>query len=91
MVTLPIHGCMSQIIKNIKGHKYVYDVKWDPKEKKQVWKYKGKVGSQKNKEIDKQQLKKDLYHSIKNDAIIRISKRDLKRIRNVIDKVIEKS
>ena len=80
---------MSRIIKKIKGHKYVYDVKWDPTEKRQVWKYKGKVGSQKNKDIDKQQLKKDLYHSIKNDAIIRISKRDLKRIRNVIDKVID--
>ena len=80
---------MSQIIKKIKGHKYVYDVQWDPKEKRQVWKYIGKVGPRKNKDIDNQLLKKDLYHAIKNDSIIRISKRDLKRIRNVIDKVID--
>ncbi len=80
---------MSRVVKVIKGRKYVYDVEWDSERKKQIWTYKGKVGSKKKKEFDKEKLKRDLYHTIKNDRILKISKRDLKRIRNLIDKILD--
>jgi len=80
---------MTHIVKVIKGHKYVYDVTWDSERKKQIWIYKGKVGAKKKKEFDKEKLKRYLYHAIKNDRILKISKRDLKRIRNLIDKTLE--
>ncbi len=79
---------MSRVVKVIKGRKYVYDVKWDSEIKKQIWTYKGKVGAKKRREIDKEKLKRELYHTIKNDRILNISKRDLKRIRNLIDKTL---
>jgi len=34
---------MTQVIKKIKGYKYIYEVEWDPKRKKQIWTYQGKV------------------------------------------------
>ena len=80
---------MSRVVKVIKGRKYVYDVKWDSKRKKQIWIYKDKVGAKKKKEFDKEKLKRDLYHVIKNDRILKISKRNLKRIRNLIDKKLD--
>ena len=45
---LPMLEGMSRVVKAIKGRKYVYDVKWDSKRKKQIWIYKGKVGAKKN-------------------------------------------
>ena len=85
---LPMLETMSRVVKVIKGRKYVYDVKWDSEIKKQIWTYKGKVGAKKRREIDKEKLKRELYHTIKNDRILNISKRDLKRIRNLIDKTL---
>jgi glycerol-3-phosphate cytidylyltransferase-like family protein len=80
---------MSRVVKVIKGRKYVYDVKWDSERKKQIWIYKGKVGAKKKKEFDKEKFKRDLYHTIKNDRILKISKQNLKRIRNLIDKTLD--
>lgn len=77
---------ITRFVEVIKGRKYVYDVTWDSERKKQIWIYKGKVDAKKKKEFDKEKFKRDLYHTIKNDRILRISKRNLKRIRNLIDK-----
>ena len=33
---------MALIVKEIKGHKYIYEVSWDPEKKKQIWNYVGK-------------------------------------------------
>lgn len=33
---------MTKVIKTINGRKYSYNVEWDSKQKKQVWKYQGK-------------------------------------------------
>ena len=33
---------MVLIVKEIKGHKYIYEVSWDPEKKKQIWNYVGK-------------------------------------------------
>jgi hypothetical protein len=32
-----------RVVKEIKGHEYIYEVTWDQDKKKQVWIYRGKV------------------------------------------------
>jgi len=76
---------MAKVVKNIKGHEYVYEVIWDSRKKKQVWKYLGKAESSFNPE----RLKDDIYKAIKKDFRINISKKNMKYIRNTIAKVIE--
>jgi len=81
---------MGKVVKMIKGREYVYDVKWDSDKKKQIWIYEGKTGEKKKKEsFDREKLKEELYHAIKRDAILKISNKNLKRIRNVIEKTID--
>ncbi len=75
---------MTQVIKTINGRKYSYNVEWDSKQKKQVWKYQGKI----EEKIDPDELKKDLYSSIFKSISVR--KKDRKKIITSIDKVIEK-
>jgi len=83
-------NCMGKVVKRIKDHEYVYNVKWDPEKKKQVWIYEGKIGGEKKKmDFDREKLKEELYHAIKRDAILKISNKNLKRLRNLIDKTIE--
>ncbi|MCD6171666.1 MAG: hypothetical protein J7J36_04550 [Thermoplasmata archaeon] len=76
---------MAKIVKNIKGHEYIYDVTWDSQKKKQIWKYLGKAKN----DFDPEKLKDDIYKAIKKDFRINISKKNMKYIRNAIAKVIE--
>lgn len=80
---------MAQIVKEIKGHKYIYEVSWDPEKKKQVWKYVGKAETDEG--FDSEKLKDDIYKAIKKDARISISKKGLKHLRNVVEKVVDKN
>ena len=81
---------MGKVVKRIKGREYVYNVKWDPEKKKQVWTYEGKIGEKKKKmDLDREKLKEELYRAIKRDVILKISNKNLKRLRNLIDKTIE--
>jgi|GEM_PF-1346910 len=83
-------GYMGKIVKRIRGHEYTYNVKWDPEKKKQVWIYEGKIGGEKKKkDFDRDKLKERLYHAIKRDVILKISNKNLKRLRNLIDKTID--
>jgi len=75
-------------VKEIKGHKYLYEVIWDPKNNKQIWKYLGKAKVTVTFDPDK--LNDDIYKAIKEDYRIRISKKDIKHIKNVVGKVIER-
>jgi len=75
---------MAKVIKTINGHKYVYNVEWDANQKKQIWKYQGKI----EEKIDLEKLKKDLYRSIFRN--IRVQKKDRKNIMKAIEEVIEK-
>lgn len=75
-----------QIVKKIKGHEYVYEVTWDQEKKKQVWTYRGKV----SKDFDPEKFKDEIYHAIKKDYRIRIPKKDLKQLRNVIARVVDR-
>ena len=75
---------MTQIVKTIKGCKYTYDVKWDPKQKKQIWTYRGSV----EKRIDLEKLKGELYCVIMR--CVRIKKDDRKKIMNAIQEVLVK-
>jgi hypothetical protein len=76
------------IVKEIKGHKYIYEVSWDPEKKKQIWNYVGKERDAKG--VDPEKLKDDIYKAIKDDYRIKISKKDLKHLRSVVEKVIDK-
>jgi hypothetical protein len=76
------------IVKEIKGHKYIYEVSWDPEKKKQIWNYVGKERDAKG--VDPEKLKDDINKAIKNDYRIKISKKDLKHLRNVVEKAIDK-
>ena len=78
---------MAQVVKEIKGHKYLYEVIWDPKKKKQIWKYLGKA--EVTVTFDPDKLNNDIYKAIKEDYRIRISKKDPKHLRNVVGKDIE--
>lgn len=71
---------MTQVIKTIKGCKYAYEVKWDPKQKKQIWKYQGRM----EKRIDSEKLKGELYCAIIRH--IRIKKEYNKEIMKAIQK-----
>jgi hypothetical protein len=73
------------VVKEIKGHKYVYEVSWNPEKKKQIWKYVGKAND--DKDFDPEKLTDDIYKAIKKDYRIRIPKKDLKHLRNVVEKV----
>lgn len=75
---------MAKVIKTINGHKYAYIVEWDADQKKQIWKYQGKI----EEKIDLEKLKKDLYLSIYRS--IRVQKKDRKNIMKAIEEVIEK-
>jgi len=75
---------MTRIIKTIKGRKYVYDVKWDPEKKKQIWTYQGKV----KKKTDLEKLKGELYSTILRH--VRIKKKDMREIMNAIQEVLVK-
>ena len=75
-----------QIVKKIKGHEYIYEVTWDQKEKKQVWTYRGKV----SKDFAPETVTDEFYHAIKKDSRIRIPKKDLRHLRKVIGKVVDK-
>jgi len=58
--------------------------------KKQVWIYEGKIGGKKKKkDFDRDKLKEELYHVIKGDIILKISNKNLKRLRILIDKTID--
>ncbi len=82
--------CMGKVVKKIRGHEYTYNVKWDPEKKKQVWIYEGKIGGEKKKmDFDREKIKEELYHAIKRDVILRLSNKNLKRLRNIIDKTLE--
>ena len=83
-------GCMGKVVKKIRGHEYTYNVKWDSEKKKQVWIYEGKIGGKKKKkDFDRDKLKEELYHVIKGDIILKISNKNLKRLRILIDKTID--
>lgn len=83
-------GCMGKVVKKIGGHEYTYNVKWDPEKKKQVWIYEGKIGGKKKKkDFNRDKLKEELYHVVKRDVILKISNKNLKRFRNLIDKTID--
>ena len=75
---------MARIIKTIKGRKYVYDVKWDPERKKQIWTYQGKV----KKKTDLEKLKGELYSTILRHVMIK--KKDRKKIMKAIQEVLVK-
>ena len=75
---------MAQVVKTIKGRKYSYEVKWDPKKKKQIWTYQGKV----EKRIDPEKLKEELYSAIMRHA--RVQKTDRKKIMKAIQEVLAK-
>ena len=75
---------MTQVVKAIKGHKYAYEVKWDPKRKKQIWTYQGKV----EERIDPEKLKGELYSAIIRHA--RVQKTDRKKIMKAIQEVLAK-
>ena len=47
---------MNRVVKEIRGQKYAYDVSWDKRAKKQVWKYLGKIEIAEN-----ERLKRELY------------------------------
>ncbi len=77
---------MTQIVKEVKGHKYIYDMSWDPEKKKQVWKY---IGKAKDTEVfDPEKLIDDIYKVTKKDSRIRVPKK-VGHFRNVVEKVIE--
>ena len=61
-------------------HEYIYEVTWDPKEKKQVWLYRGKT----NKYFEPETVTDKIYHAIKKNSRIRIPKKDLRHLRRVI-------
>jgi len=75
---------MAQIVKTIKGRKYAYEVKWDPKRKKQIWKYLGKI----EKRLDPEKLKVELYSAIVKHA--RVQKTDRMKIMKAIQEVLAK-
>ena len=75
-----------QIVKNIKGHEYIYEVTWDREKKKQVWTYRGKV----SKDFDPETFKDEIYHTIKKNYRIKIPKKDLKQLRKIIGVVVDK-
>jgi len=75
---------MSQIVKTIKGRKYAYEVKWDPQQKKQIWKYQGKI----EEKIDQEKLKGELYSAIMRN--VRVQKKDRKNIMKAIQDVLAK-
>ena len=77
---------MVQVVKEIKGHEYIYEVTWDQEKKKQVWNYRGKVA----KDFDTEKFKDEIYLAIKKDYRIRIPKKDLKHLRTVIAEVVVK-
>ena len=74
---------MTQVVKTIKGRKYIYEVKWDSQQKKQVWTYKGKV----EERIDPENLKKELYRTIMKRS--KIQKKDRKKIMEAIGEVLD--
>ena len=80
---LPILA-MTQVVKTIKGRKYAYEVKWDPKRKKQIWTYQGKV----ERRIDPEKLKGELYSAIMRH--VKVQKKDRKRIMKSIQEVLAK-
>jgi hypothetical protein len=41
-----------RVVKELKGHEYIYVVTWDRDKKKQVWIYRGKV----NRDFDAEQF-----------------------------------
>ena len=73
---------MAQIVKTIKGRKYAYEVKWDPKRKKQIWKYLGKI----EKKIDPEKLSGELYSAIMRNA--KVQKVDRRKIMKVVQDVL---
>ena len=75
-----------QVVKEIKGHEYIYEVTWNREKKKQVWNYQGKV----TKNFDAEKFKDEIYFAIKNDHRIRIPKKDLKNLKKVIEEVVDK-
>jgi hypothetical protein len=82
--------CMGKVVKKIRGHEYAYNVKWDCEKKKQVWIYEGKIGGKKKKiDFDREKIKEELYHAIKRDVILKISNKNLKRLRNIIKKTLD--
>jgi hypothetical protein len=75
-----------QVVKKIKGHEYANEVTWDREKKKQLWCYQGKI----TKDFDVEKFRDELYLAIKKDYRIRIPKKDLKHLRNVIEIVVDK-
>jgi len=75
---------MTRVVKTIKGCKYAYDVKWDPKRKKQIWTYQGKV----ERRIDSEKLKGEIYSAIMRH--VRIQKENRKKIMKAIQGVLAK-
>ena len=73
------------VVKEIKGHEYIYVVTWDREKKKQVWIYRGKV----NRDFDAEKFTEEIYPAIKNDYRIRIQKKALKHLRKVIEEVVD--
>jgi hypothetical protein len=80
---LPILA-MAQVVKTIKGRKYAYDVKWDPQQRKQIWRYQGKV----EEKIDSEKLKGELYSAIMR--CVKMQKNDMKKIMKAIQEVLAK-
>lgn len=77
---------LTQVVKKIRGHEYIYEVTWDQEKKKQVWDYRGKV----TKDFDPEKFKDEIYLAIKKDYRIRVPKKDLKHLRKVIEGVVDK-
>jgi len=75
---------MAQVVKEIKGRKYTYEVKWYPQRKKQIWTYQGKL----EEKIDQGRLKRELYSAIMRHA--RVQKKDGKNIMKAIREVLAK-
>jgi len=60
----------------------------EEKKKKRIWNY---VGKERNaKGVDPEKLKDEIYKAIKKDYRMKISKKNLKHLRNMVEKVIDK-
>jgi len=75
---------MTQVLKTIKGREYAYEVKWDPKRKKQIWTYQGKV----ERRINPEKLKGEPYSAITRH--VRVQKTERKKIAKAIQEVLAK-
>lgn len=80
---------MTRVVKEIGGRKYLYEVVWDSEEKRQVWKYRGKVGGDKESKPNPDELRERIYHEISRELGSKLTKKDLKRLRGAIKRALK--